>query len=124
MLATSDKSLTAVADNWLSRFERALTDAEALKPLFRSDSHWRDVLALTWHIRTVDGRDAVARELAAQASRARPSGFRVDPARTPPRKVTRAGTEAVEAFFRFETAEGRGSGVLRLMPGADGTCQA
>ena len=28
----------------------------------------------------------------------------------------RAGTKAIEAIFRFETAEGRGSGVLRLTP--------
>jgi len=32
--------------------------------------------------------------------------------------VTRAGTGAIEAIFRFETAEGRGSGVLRLIPDA------
>lgn len=124
MLATTDKSLTAVTDEWLSRFERALTDPAALKALFRPDCHWRDVLALTWHIRTAEGVDAVAAELAAQAARARPSKFRVDPARTAPRKVTRAGTEAVEAIFRFEVAEGHGNGVLRLTPGADGSYKA
>jgi len=42
--------------------------------------------------------------------------------RTAPRQVTRAGTRAIEAIFRFETAEGRGSGVLRLIPDADDTC--
>ena len=124
MLATTDKSLAAVAEEWLSRFERALGSPAGLRDLFRPDCHWRDVLALTWHIRTVDGVDAVAGELAAQAARAKPAGFRIDQARTAPRKVTRAGTEAVEAFFRFETAEGRGSGVLRLTPGADGTYRA
>ena len=119
MLATTDKSLTVVAEEWLARFERALGEARSgLRDLFHPDSHWRDVLALTWHIRTVDGVDAVAGELAAQAARAQAAGFRIDPARTAPRKVTRAGTEAIEAIFRFETAEGRGSGVLRLTPGA------
>ena len=34
--------------------------------------------------------------------------------------MTRAGTEAIEAIFRFETAAGRGSGVVRLVPDADG----
>jgi hypothetical protein len=35
--------------------------------------------------------------------------------------VMRAGTNAIEAIFRFETADGRGSGVLRLTPdGNDG----
>src|SRR5205807_2410255 len=31
-------------------------------------------------------------------------------------QVTRAGTKCIEAIYRFETAEGRGSGVLRLLP--------
>jgi len=124
MLATTDKSLTVVAEEWLERFERALASPAGLRDLFRPDCHWRDVLALTWHIRTVDGVDAVTGELAAQAARAKAAGFRIDPARTAPRKVTRAGTEAVEAFFHFETAEGHGSGVVRLTPGADGTYKA
>ena len=47
-----------------------------------------------------------------------PTAFALAPGRTPPRRVTRAGTEAIEAIFRFETAEGRGSGVVRLVPDA------
>jgi len=31
--------------------------------------------------------------------------------------VTRAGTKCIEAIFRFETADGRGSGLLRFLPG-------
>jgi cation diffusion facilitator CzcD-associated flavoprotein CzcO len=129
MLATTDKSLAAVAGEWLAQFERALggpagQQGSSLKDLFHPDCHWRDVLALTWHIRTLDGVDAVAGELAARVARTKAAGFRIDPARTAPRKVTRAGTEAVEAFLRFETAEGHGSGVLRLTPGAHGTYKA
>src|SRR5260370_7674833 len=30
----------------------------------------------------------------------------------------RAGTNAIEAIFKFETAQGRGSGILRLVPDA------
>jgi len=30
--------------------------------------------------------------------------------------VTRAGTNTIEAIFKFETAQGRGSGILRLIP--------
>ena len=48
-----------------------------------------------------------------------PAGFRIASHRTAPRHVTRAGTDAIEAIFQFETAEGRGSGVLRLTPDAD-----
>ena len=88
------------------------------RALFHPDSHWRDVLALTWQIKTVDGSDAILRELRAHAGRAQPARFRIAPNRTAPRQVTRAGTNAIEAIFTFETADGRGSGVLRLMPDA------
>ena len=120
MLARTE-TIATIADHWLAQFERALAEPDdvLLKTLFHPDSHWRDVLALTWHIRTVNGLDAILRELKAHAGRANPTGFRTDPHRTAPRHVTRAGTNAIEAIFRFETAEGRGSGVLRLIPDAD-----
>jgi cation diffusion facilitator CzcD-associated flavoprotein CzcO len=119
MLATP-QPLATIARQWLARFERALaqSDATALASLFHPDSHWRDVLALTWNIATVNGADALLAQLRAHAYRAKPTGFEIDPNRTPPREVTRAGTSAIEAIFRFETAEGRGSGVLRLTPDA------
>jgi thioredoxin reductase len=120
MLARTDTAAT-IAENWLAQFDRALAAADGarLGTMFHAESHWRDVLALTWQIRTISGRDAVLRELAAHARRARPSGFKIDPHRTAPRNVTRAGTDAIEAIFRFETRQGRGSGVLRLTPDAD-----
>jgi len=63
--------------------------------------------------------DAILRELATHAGRARPTGFKIDLHRTAPRNVRRAGTDAIEAVFGFETVEGRGSGVLRLTSDAD-----
>ncbi len=124
MLAKVDASV-ALADQWLGEFERALgAPGAALEGLFHAESHWRDLLALTWDIRTIEGRDAIAGELRARAAKAGASGFRTDPARTAPRKVTRAGTEAIEAIFAFETAQGRCSGVLRFTPGTDGALKA
>ena len=125
MLDRTD-TLATVAETWLGQFDRALArgDDVLLKTLFHRDSYWRDVLALTWDIRTVDGVDAILRALKAQAGRVAPSAFRIDPDRTAPRKVKRAGIEAIEAIFQFETAEGRGSGVLRLTPDADGAPKA
>ena len=116
----SAESAATAAENWLARFERALTEAggRLLKTLFHPDSYWRDVLALTWDIKTVEGSDAILRELQAHIARAKPTGFRIARRRTAPRRVTRAGTVANEAIFTFETAEGRGSGVLRLIPDA------
>ena len=127
MLARTE-NIATIADHWLAQFESALgePDDALLATLFHSDSHWRDVLALTWQIRTINGLDAILRELKTHIGQARPTSFRTDPNRTAPRHVTRAGTKAIEAIFRFETAEGRGSGVLRLTPDAsnDNTLKA
>ena len=117
MLARAD-TVATVAENWLAQFEQALAarSHSRLNALFHADSHWRDVLALTWRIETVSGSDAILREFATHAARARPTDFKLDPRRTAPRNVRRAGTDAIEAIFGFETAQGRGSGVLRLTP--------
>ena len=117
MLARTD-SLSTLVEHWLHRFEAAIaeTNESALSALFHCDSYWRDLLALTWRIGTAVGANAIVSELKAYAGRARPRGFRISGDRTAPRKVTRAGTDAIEAIFTFETTEGRGSGVLRLTP--------
>jgi len=119
MLATTETITTSV-DHWLARFENALTGSDdvVLRTLFHPDSYWRDVLALTWRIGTVNGADAILRKLKVDADRAKPTGFATDSDRTPPRHVRRAGTKAIEAIFKFETAIGRGTGVLRLTPEA------
>jgi Pyridine nucleotide-disulphide oxidoreductase len=116
------KTITAEVAGWLAAFEDALAarDGAALKSLFVPDSYWRDVLSLTWEIETVTGADAIAKSLQASMPRARPYGFEIDRLRTPPRRVTRAAMRATEAIFRFETVEGRGSGVLRLVSEAPG----
>ena len=118
-LARTD-SLASIVGAWLSQFEGALAapGRARLKALFHAESYWRDVLALTWHLKSVSGSDAILRELARHAGRVRPTGFKIDRHRTAPRNVTRAGTDAIEAIFSFETSEGRGSGVLRLTPSA------
>jgi len=107
----------SVADQWLARFESALRtrDRSLLKGLFTAESHWRDVLALTWRIQTVSGAEAIATGIQSFAERTRPANFRTDPDRTAPRQVTRAGTKCLEALFRFETSIGEANGVLRLV---------
>ena len=119
MLPATGTAATSV-DQWLGDLERAIAgpDDAGLRALFHIDSHWRDVLALSWDITTVNGLDAILTELPKYSRRARPTRFRVDPDRTQPRRVIRAGTGAIEAIFKFETTEGRGTGVLRLTPDA------
>jgi thioredoxin reductase len=116
---TSDIAIEAEA--WLTRFEAALADADesALKALFHDESYWRDVLALSWTIQTWNGAPAILAALKGRVNS--PQGLAIAPHRAAPRWVSRAGTNAIEAIFNFETAIGRGNGILRLTPdGADG----
>ncbi|MGA7997098.1 MAG: NAD(P)/FAD-dependent oxidoreductase, partial [Bradyrhizobium sp.] len=77
--------------------------------------------ALSWNFQTLNGANEILRDLKANAGRAAPRGFRIDADRAAPRRVTRAGTSTIETIFKFETAQGRGSGILRLIPdSADG----
>jgi cation diffusion facilitator CzcD-associated flavoprotein CzcO len=119
MLDRTD-DISIAAENWLAQCESALaiSDNGLLTILFHPESFWRDVLALSWNIRTINGADAILPALQADAIRAAPRGFRIDPDRAAPRRVMRAGTSAIEAIFRFETGQGRGSGILRLIPDA------
>ncbi len=74
---------------------------------FATDSFWRDLVAFTWNIKTVEGRDGVADMLAARLAGTDPSGFRTREAPTEADGVT-------SAFIEFETAVGTGIGHLRL----------
>src|SRR5467141_60469 len=117
MLDRTD-DISIAAENSLAQFETALAEPDdgLLKALFHPDSYWRDVLALSWNLQTINGANAILTELKTHAHRAAPSAFQIDPDRAAPRRVTRAGTNAIEAIFKFETAQGRGSGILRLIP--------
>src|SRR6201996_8813231 len=122
MLDKTD-DISAVAANWLAEFEGALAKpgAGSLEPLFHPDSYWRDVLALSWNLQTINGAPAILNELRARANDAQPGGFRIEHDRAPPRRVTRAGTNCIDAIFKFEPKAGRGSGIIRLIPDqADG----
>jgi putative flavoprotein involved in K+ transport len=115
---TNDVSIAAA--DWLAQFEKALAKPGdgALKGLFHPDSFWRDALALSWNLQTVNGATAIVKELQARAATAAPGGLRIAPGRAAPRWVIRAGTNAIEAIFKFETSVGRGSGIFRLIPDA------
>ena len=119
-------SLSEEVARWLAEFEKALcaSDDASLEALFQPDAHWRDLLAFTWDVKTVSGAGKILDELKLHGAGARAAGFEIDRSRTPPRLVTRAGTQAIEAFFRFETACGRAQGLVRLIPGINGLCRS
>ncbi|MBR0658234.1 flavin-containing monooxygenase [Neoroseomonas oryzicola] len=110
-------TVEAAAEAWLGRFQAAMDarDEAAIAALFATESHWRDILAFTWNLRTASGADAIAERLAGRLAAARPRGVALAARRTPPRRVTRAGTEAIEVIFTFETVVGPCNGVVRLV---------
>jgi len=112
---------TEATEKWLAAFEAAMQsqDAEAAADLFLADSHWRDVLAFSWRIRTVNGAAEIEAELERHLARVRPRRFYLPPNRSRPRVVTRAGRECIEAIYAFETEIGSGDGVVRLVPDPD-----
>lgn len=112
------KDICVSAQAWLDEFERTLgkPDRATLGQLFLADSFWRDVLALSWNLQTIAGRDKITQALTALSPEAVPGNLKIVPNRAAPRLVTRAGTNTIEAIFNFETAIGRGSGIVRLVP--------
>ncbi|CAN5146387.1 NAD(P)/FAD-dependent oxidoreductase [soil metagenome] len=99
----------ARVDAWLADFERALTagDADAAAALFAPTCFWRDLVAFSWNITTVEGRDGVKDLIQATAQGTKLSGFTTsEPAEEADGVTT--------AWIEFETAVGRGSGLLRL----------
>ena len=118
MLKATDETLSRAVTRWLAEFEKALaaSDDASLEALFRPDAHWRDLLAFTWQVKTVSGARNVVDALKLHSAGAGAAGFEIDRQRTPPRRVTRAGTDVIEAIFRFETPSARAQGVLRLIP--------
>ncbi|MEJ8574236.1 NAD(P)/FAD-dependent oxidoreductase [Microbaculum marinum] len=107
---------SACVSKWLDRFEEALqaTNREKLEALFLEDSHWRDMLALTWTMVSHDGRDAIVEGLLRTQPQVHPRQFQIATGRMQPRAAVRLGMNVIEAVFSFETDSGRCHGVLRL----------
>ncbi|MFZ0384565.1 MAG: NAD(P)/FAD-dependent oxidoreductase [Solirubrobacteraceae bacterium] len=106
---------TAAADavaHWLRDFNAALAaeDADAAAELFAADAFWRDLVAMTWNLKTLEGRDQIRAMLSATLAQARPRDFS---ASEPPAEAD----GVIEAWLEFETAVGRGRGHLRLRDG-------
>ncbi|HLW92622.1 MAG TPA: NAD(P)/FAD-dependent oxidoreductase [Roseiarcus sp.] len=102
-------SPTARVTTWLSRFSEALAsgDVAAALALFGDECYWRDLVAFTWNIRTMEGRQAIGDMLLATLKEARPSNWTLDGEAEP-------ADGAIGAWFDFETAVARGRGHVRL----------
>jgi putative flavoprotein involved in K+ transport len=107
---------TAAADavaGWVRDFNAALAaeDADAAAELFATDAFWRDLVAITWNLKTLEGRDQIRAMLSETLAHARPRDFS---ASEPPAETD----GVIEAWLQFETEVGRGRGHLRLREGS------
>jgi putative flavoprotein involved in K+ transport len=109
-----DETLSATLDAVLGRLNDALErgDAKTAAALFQADSYWRDLVAFTWNIRTMEGPDQILAMLESQLATIRPGRLRLDPAELPT-----ASGNVTEGWIEFETETGRGHGHIRLKDG-------
>jgi putative flavoprotein involved in K+ transport len=112
MTETAVEPAAAEIADWLGRFEQALAagDAVAASELFGDDGFWRDLVAFTWNLKTLEGPEEIRAMLESQLPHVQPSGWR---ATEPPSEAD----GITEAWIAFETAVGRGTGILRLRDG-------
>ncbi len=109
-----DQSASQKAALWLSGFQDALSrgDANEAALQFAETCFWRDLVAFTWNIVTLEGRDAIAAMLRDALPQMQPGNWAVEGEAT-------GADGMVESWISFETAVGRGKGHLRLK---DGKC--
>ncbi len=97
---------------WLEQFDRALSGADTRGVLacFDEACFWRDILAFSWNLITLEGRSAIADMLEARLTQVSPGAWQIDGA-------VRENGEVLEAWLSFATAQGRGIAHLRLRQG-------
>lgn len=120
----SGQARIAVA-TWLDAFATALEnrDHSGLRGLFLGDAFWRDLLAMTWGLRTFAGPDAIARGLVDALTTAKPGAFSLGDDDTEVVVRSRWG-ESIESFFRFDTDAATCRGHLRLRRDETGAWRA
>ena len=103
----------AALSAWVDAFASALAarEADAVTALFGPECYWRDLVAFTWSIRTLEGREAIRAMVAAQVADTNPHGWTVSGAKQ--------ANGVTEGWLSFETAVAHGTGYVRLK---EGTC--
>jgi cation diffusion facilitator CzcD-associated flavoprotein CzcO len=104
-----------IAREWLDAFGAAIALSEpgAVRALLTDDAYWRDILALSWDIRTFSGVESTSAGLTAYAEIRKPVSLTLDEASVQSFKRRTIGP-SIEAFFDFETDIGLCRGHFRL----------
>lgn len=87
-------------------------DAAAASHLFADECYWRDLVLLTWNLKTLEGRSQIADMLAAQLDAVAPVRFSLDE-----REAVEEADGLVSAWIVVDTRHARGSGHVRIKDG-------
>jgi putative flavoprotein involved in K+ transport len=97
---------------WVARFQAALASPGTAdwSEVFAEECYWRDLVALTWNIITLEGREAIAAMVREQAPQLAPTAFSLDAPTLPM-------TDDAQGWFTFRTRDARCRGHVQLQDG-------
>lgn len=103
-----------VIEHVLDDFNKALTrgDLAQVAHCFAESSYWRDLLAFTWNVKTMEGREQIQDMLQSQFDGASPSAFEID--------YDEGASEedgVHSCWIKFETSLAHGYGHMRVKDG-------
>ena len=109
-----DKTPNVRVTAFLGKFDAALAagDVDAAVAMFGAESYWRDLVAFTWNIKTMEGRDQVRDMLTHCLSQVKPRDWRVAEG-----EVASEADGVLESWISFETEIARGYGLIRIKDG-------
>jgi hypothetical protein len=118
-LPPDEASASKIALQWAEHFAPALLSGQIdtiLDLLVPDVPIWRDLITLSWELRTLVGLQPIRDFLAEQLPKI--SFTKVLPQTHVPVRITNSGPELgwITVFMSFETSKGRGTSVARLVP--------
>lgn len=94
---------------WLGDLGEALErgDVGAVLTLFHDDCYWRDIVAFTWNVKTLEGKASLEDMLRYSLLHTKPSGWKVE-------RIENLEVGESRIWFRFGTSAGQGLGIATL----------
>ena len=114
-----------IAESWISEFSSAVQSAsiDGLCALIYREGFWRDMLALTWNMRTFHKHSNIRKFLSDRLSMSGMKNIQLDRGerhKEPALKEVYDDLSWIPVFFTFETNQGKGSGIVHLVLAKEG----
>ncbi|KAK6992953.1 flavin-containing monooxygenase [Favolaschia claudopus] len=120
-----DLDVQKAAASWMDSFASYVNagDVDGVVGLFIDESHWRDMLALTWDFRTFHGAPSIHKFLSDRLATSKVTKIAIREGMT---SLLRPYPDIawINMMFDFQTEVGFGSGVVRIVPTANGDWKA